>query len=124
MGEVLVIPQRGSQDSYRMQLPYADKDGIDKVVNSVSRAEASQIFKVAQNEPETTLKDTGNHLEITPEMAYALRVRRIQELLAKNMSQTEIIEMLYRVRPGGSADYARARDEVRSIISVLAAQEV
>jgi hypothetical protein len=130
MGEVLVIPARAGADSYRMQLPYADEDGINRIVESVSRrlvrAQSPEKFFVSaesDEQPETDLKDTGNVLEMTPEMALKARSRRVAELLAQGKNQTEIIEILYRVRPGGSVEYARARDEVRSIIGMLAVEE-
>jgi hypothetical protein len=110
-----------------MQLPYPDSDGLRIIADTMVKMAYEAISIPVQNGfnemPDEGLKLPGKVLEIPPEMAFRAKVRRVRELRQQGKNQSQIIEILYGVTPGGSTEYARARDEYKSIIQLIATGE-
>jgi energy-coupling factor transporter ATP-binding protein EcfA2 len=138
MGEVIVIPARSSEASYRMQLPYPDVDGLRMIAQAMAKAASGDVLDgseyVKEPEPEPTLNHSRISLELPSnqssepfivdhETAFKVKVRRIRDMRNQNKNQSQIIEAIYGVKKGGSPEYAKARDEYFSIINLLASTE-
>lgn len=134
MGEVIVIPARSSEASYRMQLPYPDLDGLriiaETMVQMASRdgSEYGDGYRSVEPEPDLNHSRTGleplpEPIKISPELAFKARIRRVRELRRQNKNQSQIIETIYGVSKGGSPEYAKARDEYLSIMQLIAAED-
>jgi hypothetical protein len=121
-GEVLVIPARSSEDSYRMQIPFPDGPGLEMIASTM--AGSSSSHENARTEPEPHSNHARTEPEPIHELAQKAKINRIRELRMQNKNQSQIIEILYGVSRGGGAEYARARDEYLSIVKMIAMEEV
>jgi len=133
-GEVIVVPARSSEASYRMQLPMPDRDGLVQVARTMAQmafeggADGSEYVKLERSStplapvqhPSSTLYEP---FVVDHETAFKVKVQRIREMRAQNKNQEQIIEAIYGVRKGGNAKYATARDEYLSIMQLLASTE-
>ncbi len=125
-GEVIVIPSRSSEPKVQMQVVYPDEEGLQMIAQAMlSESDlVSGAFQPAfQENLQEDLKRPGNILEMTPETAWRAKVRRVRELRKKNRNQRQIIETIWGVRPGGSQEYARARDEYLSIMEQITQED-
>lgn len=136
-GEILVIPARSAEDSYQMQLPLPDNDGLQIIAesmindcNAAPRGGSEYTKDFDDFEPEPDLNRSSRGLEplpepimISPELAFKAKVRRVRELRKQRKNQSQIIETLYGVSKGGSPEYARARDEYISIMQIIATED-
>lgn len=130
-GEVLVIPARSSEDSYRMQIPLPDEEALQVIARTIaSSGDDKNTRQSARTEPEPDLNATRTEpeprcqiIEMTPELALKAKVRRVGELRKQGKNMSQIIEMLYGVSRGGSAEYAKARDEYLSIIKMITLED-
>ena len=137
-GEVVVVPARSSEGSYRMQLPMPDLDGLTQVARTMAQMASSAGSDGAEytkdSEPEPTSNLSRTDLEpllnqqsepfiVDHETAFKVKVRRIRDMRNQNKNQSQIIEAIYGVKKGGSPEYARARDEYLSIMQLLASME-
>jgi hypothetical protein len=137
-GEVIVIPARSSEASYRMQLPYPDSDGLRMIAQTMAKmafrdgSDGSEHAK----DPEPELYSNRSRTRLEPDLnqqsepfivdheaAFKIKVRRIRDMRNQNKNQSQIIEMIYGVKKGGSPEYAKARDEYLSIMQLLASTE-
>ena len=133
-GEVIVVPARSSESSYRMQLPMPDKDGLTRVARTMAKmaseagSDGSEYTKDAALEPlsnrsRTELEPSPEPFLVDHETAFKIKVRRIRDMRNQNKNQSQIIEAIYGVKKGGSPEYAKARDEYLSIMQLLASTE-
>lgn len=133
-GEVIVVPARSSESSYRMQLPMPDKDGLTRVARTMAKmapeagSDGSEYTKEAALEPlsnrsRTELEPSPEPFLVDHETAFKVKVRRIRDLRNQNKNQSQIIETIYGVKKGGSPEYAKARDEYLSIMQLLSTTE-
>ncbi len=137
-GEVIVIPARSSEASYKMQLPMPDHDGLRMIAQTMAKmasrdgSDGSEYAK----DPEPELYSNRSRTDLEPDLnrqtepflvdhetAFKVKVRRIRDMRNQNKNQSQIIEMIYGVKKGGSPEYAKARDEYLSIINLLASTE-
>lgn len=129
-GEVVVVPARSSEASYRMQLPMPDHDGLTVVARTMAQmaleagSDGSEYAKDFEprtgQEPEVNLSRTSYEpFIIDQETAFKMKVQRIREMRALGKNQDQIIEAIYGVKKGGSPKYAAARDEYMSIVQLL-----
>ncbi len=127
-GEVIVIPSRSSEPKARMQVIYPDEEAL-QIIASVALEllddgpVSGEFPKQDNGGDQDPQKRPGNVVEMTPEMAYRARVRRVRELRAQGRNQTQIIEILWGITPGGSGEYAKARDEFKSIMQQIAVED-
>lgn len=127
-GEVIVIPSRSSEPKARMQVIYPDEEALKVIVQvaleMLGKESVSGEFPKQENEgDQEDQKRPGNVVEMTPEMAYRARVRRVRELRTQGRNQTQIIEIIWGITPGGSAEYAKARDEFKGIMAQIALED-
>jgi hypothetical protein len=137
-GEVIVIPARSSEASYRMQLPMPDKDGLLQVARAMAKmasedgSDGSEYAKDPEPEPisnrsrtdlEPDLNQQSEPFIVDHETAFKVKVRRIRDMRNQNKNQSQIIEAIYGVKKGGSPEYAKARDEYLSIMQLLSGGE-
>lgn len=133
-GEVIVVPARSSESSYRLQLPMPDRDGLTQVARTMAKmaweagSDGSEYTKDDALEPlsnrsRTGLEPSSEPFLIDHETAFKVKVRRIRDLRNQNKNQSQIIEAIYGVKKGGSPEYAKARDEYLSIIQLLSSTE-
>jgi energy-coupling factor transporter ATP-binding protein EcfA2 len=129
-GEVIVVPARSSESSYRLQLPMPDHDGLTQVARTMAQmaleagADGSEYVKI---EPSSTLSAPSRHPLGTPyepfvvdhETAFKAKVQRVREMRAQGKNQEQIIEAIYGVKKGGNTKYTAARDEYLSILHLL-----
>jgi hypothetical protein len=110
-----------------MQLPMPDNDGLRMIAHTMANMASEAISRPLENSfdemPDKDLKLPGKILEIPPEMAFMAKVRRVREMRQQGKNQSQIIDLLYGVTPGGSTEYARARDEYRSIMQIIASED-
>lgn len=133
-GEVIVIPSRSSEPKARMKVVYPDEEALQiiaqvalEVLTGLSISSEFRETPSTFQEPDLgEQKRTGKVLEISqvsPEMAYRARVRRVRELRKQNKNQTQIIETIWGVTPGASDGYIQARDEFKAIMSQIALED-
>jgi energy-coupling factor transporter ATP-binding protein EcfA2 len=129
-GEVVVVPARSSDGSYRMQLPMPDIDGLTQVARTMaqmaSEAGSDGSEYVKDDEPRTPTEPILNPSRtscepflIDQETAFKIKVQRIREMRDMGKNQEQIIEAVYGVKKGGSPKYTSARDEYLSIMQML-----
>jgi GIY-YIG catalytic domain len=62
-------------------------------------------------------------VEVAPQIAWEAKQRRVAMLREQDKSQKEILYSVWGVLPGGSAEYAKAREEYQQIIAQLNSSE-
>jgi hypothetical protein len=137
-GEVIVIPARSSESSYRMQLPYPDSDGLRMIAQTMAKMASENSSDGSEYAKGSELEPLSNHTQIAleplsnrrpepffvdHETAFKVKVRRMRDMHNQGKNQSQIIEAIYGVKKGGSPEYAKARDEYLSIMQLLASTE-
>jgi len=132
-GEVIVIPARSSEASYRMQLPMPDRDGLTQVAHTMAKkaleADVDGAEYAKTELPSThsapSLHPSGTRYEpfvIDQDTALKVKAQRVREMRAQGKNQEQIIEAIYGVKKGGNPKYATARDEYLSIVSLASTE--
>ncbi len=133
-GIAIVSPARSSE-TYVMQFTFPDPRGLQIIAEVRAESEemigsGSQFQDEEESFHETDLEDPKptrnlpeNIREITPETAWKAKLRRVREMHAKNRPQKDILYAVWGVLPGGSTEYAKAREEYQQMILQLNSDE-
>ncbi|OLD63693.1 MAG: hypothetical protein AUF65_01675 [Chloroflexi bacterium 13_1_20CM_50_12] len=126
-GEVMIIPSKSTEPKARMQVIYPDDIALAEIATEALGQFVDADFSEFQGlETESfngCLKLPRNVLEISPETALKAKSRRVREMRSQGQTQRQIIGALWGITPGGSAEYAKARDEYLSIIRQITLED-
>lgn len=106
-GEVMVLLQNRAT-AYQMHIPYTTPEDMEQVAHMMAGSDSNP---------------TRTDLEPVLELSWQAKVDRIRQLRRAGRNQGQIIYQVYGLSKGGSADYAKAREEYFQIIAALNAKQ-